>query len=268
MTDLPEESDDSTEVQSVSKMSKRLKKSWAGQAFTALDTENRGYLLKHELLDHFHHSGVYTHHGLAGLIAYLEAKSHKCPITFEEFNEFSAKDNFVKRVLENNLIIPQYINVRKVLHEAFNEIKEDREQKYNYGKVATYIPELASADPNWFATAFCSTDSQFTQLGDCDKMFSIQSISKVVSYAMLYNIYESQGKTEELHKWVGEEPSGVAFNAPVFDKKGRPHNPMVNAGAILVSTLLCNEGVKVKDYQDFFKRATCASRADIDLPLY
>lgn len=153
-----EDSDDSTEVQSISKISKKSKKSWAGQAFMALDTENRGYLLKHELLDHFHHSGVYTHHGLAGLIAYLEAKSHKCPITFEEFNEFSAKDNFVKRVLENNLIIPQYINVKKVLLEAFKEIKEDSEAKYNHGKIASYIPDLANADPDWFATAFCSTD--------------------------------------------------------------------------------------------------------------
>jgi glutaminase len=43
---------------------------------------------------------------------------------------------------------------------------------------------------------------------------------------------------EEVHKWVGEEPSGVAFNAPIFDKLGRPHNPMVNSGAIMVCALI------------------------------
>jgi glutaminase len=37
---------------------------------------------------------------------------------------------------------------------------------------------------------------------------------------------------------MGEEPSGAAFNAPVFDKQGRPHNPMVNTGSIMVCALL------------------------------
>ena len=50
-----------------------------------------------------------------------------------------------------------------------------------------------------------------------------------------------------MHKWVGEEPSGVAFNAPVFDRQGRPHNPMVNAGAIMICALLVKEGKTIQD---------------------
>ena len=38
--------------------------SWAGRAFKALDCENRGYLFKHELLDHIKKAGVYSHHQL------------------------------------------------------------------------------------------------------------------------------------------------------------------------------------------------------------
>ncbi len=38
--------------------------SWAGRAFKALDSENRGYLFKHELLNHIKKGGVYTHHQL------------------------------------------------------------------------------------------------------------------------------------------------------------------------------------------------------------
>ena len=99
-------------------------------------------------------------------------------------------------------------------------------------------------------------------------MFSMQSISKVVAYAYLHSIYEEKGKRHEVHRWVGEEPSGQVFNAPVFDKMGRPHNPMINSGAIMVATLLVNEGKTIEDFQNFYKKASCAVRADIDLPLY
>jgi glutaminase len=77
----------------------------------------------------------------------------------------------------------------------------------------------------------------------------MQSVSKVVAYAFLYNTYHHKyGSGDLLHKYVGEEPSGLPFNEPVFDKLGRPHNPMVNAGAIMVCTLLVNEGLSIEDF--------------------
>ena len=59
--------------------------SWAGRAFKALDSENRGYLFKHELLNQIKKGGVYTHHQLQTLINALEVKSPKDPIDFQEF---------------------------------------------------------------------------------------------------------------------------------------------------------------------------------------
>lgn len=43
---------------------------------------------------------------------------------------------------------------------------------------------------------------------------------------------------------------------------------MVNAGAIMISTLLVNEGVTLEDFQNFYIRGASVPRADIDLPLY
>jgi glutaminase len=57
---------------------------------------------------------------------------------------------------------------------------------------------------------------------------------------------------DEVHKWVGEEPSGVAFNAPIFDKLGRPHNPMVNAGAIMVCSLVIYQNKGLDDIIEFY----------------
>lgn len=79
-------------------------------------------------------------------------------------------------------------------------------------------------------------------------------------------LYELVG--EEVHKWVGEEPSGVAFNAPVFDKMGRPHNPMVNAGAIMVCALLVKNGKGIQDIIDFYKIATTENDVKVDENLF
>jgi len=59
--------------------------SWAARCYRALDSESRGYILKHELLDHIKEGGVYSHHQLQTLINALECKSPKDPIEFAEF---------------------------------------------------------------------------------------------------------------------------------------------------------------------------------------
>jgi len=66
---------------------------------------------------------------------------------------------------------------------------------------------------------------------------------------------------------VGEDPSGGAYDEPIFDKYNRPHNPMVNAGAIMVSTLLVNEGKTIVDLIEFFRKA-CGFEPRINMRLF
>ena len=51
------------------------------------------------------------------------------------------------------------------------------------GLVATYIPELAKADPAWLGICIVTVDGFVYGVGDCDRAFTMQSVSKPVVYA-------------------------------------------------------------------------------------
>jgi len=107
------------------------------------------------------------------------------------------------------------------------------------GEVATYIPELSNADPDWFGIAIATVDGQVYEVGDTDQPFTIQSISKPFVYGLAL---EDSGEDEVLSH-VGLEPSGDAFNAiSLHPDSGRPLNPMINAGAIATAGLVRGAG--------------------------
>jgi glutaminase len=77
-------------------------------------------------------------------------------------------------------------------------------------------------------------DGQRFSAGDARTAFCLQSVSKTVSYCLALD----EHGTEAVHKHVGREPSGRSFNELALNPKGLPHNPMVNAGAIMTSSLI------------------------------
>src|SRR6478672_2157432 len=115
------------------------------------------------------------------------------------------------------------------LHRLLDEYRELEE-----GQVATYIPELGRADPNWFGICVVTADGHVYETGDTDLDFTIQSISKPFVFGMAL---EDQGRDVVLER-VGVEPSGNPFNAIVVDDRNRPFNPMVNSGAIVATGLI------------------------------
>ncbi len=107
------------------------------------------------------------------------------------------------------------------------------------GRVADYIPELKKADRDAFGICLMKKDGTVLSYGDVETRFSMQSISKTVTLAAA------------LHKFgfvktfshVRMEPSGDSFNSIIkLDTASNlPYNPMINAGAIQVVSLLAGE---------------------------
>src|SRR5690242_4311231 len=89
----------------------------------------------------------------------------------------------------------------KDLHAKYSGVTE--------GRVATYIPELAKADPEWFGICLVTTSGSVYEVGDSRQHFTIQSISKPFVYGLAL---EDNGRSSVLKK-VGVEPTGDAFNS-------------------------------------------------------
>ena len=104
------------------------------------------------------------------------------------------------------------------------------------GQLATYIPELSKANPDDFAISITLISGERFQVGKATTNFSIQSISKPFTYGLAL---EDHGRDFMLSK-VGVEPTGDAFNSIIEleEDSHRPYNPMINSGAIAVSSII------------------------------
>ncbi|MET3698130.1 L-glutaminase [Bacillus oleivorans] len=144
--------------------------------------------------------------------------------------------------------------------QASNELEQLVLQARPYssqGKLATYIPALEKANPSHLSVAIFHLDGTCTYAGDYKQRFSLQSISKVLSLAYVL----ARIGDEEVFQRVGMEPTGDPFNSIAkleTTKPSKPLNPMINAGALVVTSLIPGADLKEQweDFLDFIRTLT------------
>ncbi len=134
--------------------------------------------------------------------------------------------------MRGQLVVPDFAKFTQTVKELHDSIKA----RVHGGANASYIPVLEEANRDWFGISVCTVDGQRFDIGDTDVDFSIQSCMNPLRYALAV---EDNG-LEYVHKHVGFEPSGLAFNDMSLNEDGLPHNPMINSGIALPSAgLIC-----------------------------
>lgn len=133
------------------------------------------------------------------------------------------------------------------------------------GEVASYIPELSKADKNHLGLCIYTKDGRRYSIGNTDVRFTIQSISKIITLAVAL---ESCGP-EEVFAKVDVEPSGEAFNSLIDldTTSGKPKNPMINSGALTVTSLLLNK-TTFSEMKVFTRKLCQDPEIEIDKAVY
>ncbi|MDF1508053.1 glutaminase A [Robertmurraya sp. DFI.2.37] len=130
-------------------------------------------------------------------------------------------------------------------NEQLQLMVEEARKWTKAGKVADYIPALGLANPHDLSIAIHSPNGGCFSAGDIEKKFTLQSISKVISLAL---VLMEQGK-EYVFERVGMEPTGDPFNSIAKLETmavAKPLNPMINAGALVVTHMIEGNSVNVR----------------------
>jgi glutaminase len=236
----------------------QMETSAAAALFKLLDQEGKKLIDGDHFLKHLSRSGILSddprmREVLQGFK--LKEQDKKGPsISEADFNDILKQNALVKKSLSKNLVIPDFESFCKEIETIFSETI-----KNTSGKVADYIPQLARVNPDQFAISICTVDGQRFSLGDSTTNFCLQSSCKPINYCMAL---EELGE-QKVHTHVGREPSGQSFNELALNSKGLPHNPMINAGAMMSCSLIDRENNSADRFDKVSKTwdALCGGKA-------
>uniref|UniRef100_A0A942Y7Y7 Glutaminase n=3 Tax=Neobacillus citreus TaxID=2833578 RepID=A0A942Y7Y7_9BACI len=127
--------------------------------------------------------------------------------------------------------------------DELKRLVEEAKRCTKDGKVADYIPELGKANPHALSIAINYPDGRCISAGDIDKKFTLQSVSKVISLALVL----IENGFHYVFERVGMEPTGDPFNSIAKLETmapAKPLNPMINAGALVVTHMIKGDSVE------------------------
>lgn len=136
--------------------------------------------------------------------------------------------------LQPSTAAPDYPAILATIHEEVQPLLLQ-------GKVASYIPQLANVSPNHFGMAVYCLDGSTYAIGEAKQKFSLQSVTKLFALALAFS-----REGDAIWARVGREPSGNPFNSLVQleYEKGKPRNPFINAGALVMTDILSSRFVQ------------------------
>ena len=198
--------------------------------FRSIDAQGRGALTREAIIECLSNSGI----------AIGDTRLDNLRRTLDEIGDteidsgdfeaiLDSSSSLINRAAKGDLVIPEFGSFVTELHEIYDAVAGN-----GAGNVADYIPQLARVPANKFAVAVSTIDGQKATIGDTDYGFTLQSSCKPFLYCAAL---EEHGE-DKVHTHVGREPSGLSFNELTLNKAGLPHNPMINAGAIMTSSLM------------------------------
>ncbi|XP_008302645.1 glutaminase kidney isoform, mitochondrial-like isoform X1 [Stegastes partitus] len=161
-------------------------------------------------------------------------------VTLKTTSDGALDRHLFKKCVQSNIVLLTQAFRKKFVIPDFQPFCAHIDELYDTaknmsgGQVADYIPQLARFSPDLWAVALCTVDGQRHTVGDTKVPFCLQSCVKPLKYAIAVHDHG----TEYVHRFIGKEPSGLRFNKLFLNEDDKPHNPMVNAGAIVCTSLI------------------------------
>ena len=139
----------------------------------------------------------------------------------------------MQSAFDANMVIADFVTFESDIKQLFLSTSD-----FVGGNVTDYTSYLAEEDPNAWSVSICSVDGQRLAFGARNHAFTLHSIIAPFLYALAIDTYGA----EYVDAKVGHEiPPGGESNKISLDKETKPHNPMINTGAILMSTLYARD---------------------------